>query len=121
MADEGERWETVTGDNAFRKREIEALLTVRGEMCHIFTFWCNHIPSGGAERCNREIDALYDRLLAVPMTGLLRERQGLEELNRDWYDNEADERNTKHKQKLLASWQAVWRAMAAIDEEAETT
>ncbi len=96
-------------------------MAARAEICHIFTFWCKHISRENKERCNAQIDALYGRLLAVPMTGLLRKRAGVDEINKDWYENEADEGNTKHKQKLLASWQQVWRDMVAMDEEAETT
>jgi hypothetical protein len=121
MTDEGERWEDVTGENAFRKREIETFGAVRGEMCHLYAFWCRHIPKGGAERANGQLNALYVRLMEVPMTGLLRRRQGADEINKDWYENEEDELNTKHKHKLLASWQQVWRDMVAIDEEAERT
>jgi hypothetical protein len=116
-----ERWERVTAYTAFRKREIEAFVEARAEICHLFTFWCSHIPRADQQRCNAQIDALYDRLLAVPMTGLLRERDGEDEINRDWYENAADEHNTKHKDRLLASWQAVWRDMVAMDAEAVTT
>ena len=128
MAGEEDRWELVTGENEFRKRDIGAFIAVRRDIVDLYVFWCNHMGFCATEyagKFNTKLDELYATVMKVPVWTLALEREGpagvLHYINKDYWEDETNELNEVHRNKVEANALDVWRAMQAIDEEVART
>ena len=127
-ASEGDRWALVTGDNEFRKRDIYALIAVRGDIVALYVFWCNHMgvcPKEYEGKFNSKLDKFYATLMKVPVETLTRQTEGpdgvLRYINKDYWEDETNVLNEVHRNKMEANALDIWRDMQAIDAEVVRT
>ena len=122
-----DQWALVTPDNEFRYRDICALIAVRGDIVNLYAFWCNHIgfSQRGAAVLNAKLDEFYTTLMKVPVHTLTRRKQGrdgeLQYINRDYWQDETNELNEVHRNKIEVNVMDTWRAMQNIDKDVART
>ncbi len=124
----GDRWALVTGENEFRRRDIAAFVAARCDIVDLYVFWCNHMGfcvKEAAENFNKKLDALYATLMLVPVWTLTREVDGpdgvLRYINKYYWEDEANELNRIHRNRVEANARDVWRDMQGIDKEVART
>ena len=125
-----DKWVLATGENAVREAEIEAWIAARGWVVDLYAFWCNHLgfaPAGGREmeaEMSRKLDNLWALLVKVPWSTLTltKDGPGGEEryINRDYYEDESNELNAIHRNKVAENVREVYAAMGAIEREVAT-
>ena len=122
-----DKWALVTGDNAFRQRDIEAFVAARGDIVALYAFWCNHIwcAPAGARELHTKLQELYELLVKVPLWTLTFTRLvpdgELRYINRDYYEDETNELNEIHRNKVEANVRDVYAAIQAIHEDVAST
>ena len=125
-----DKWVLATGENAVREAEIEAWVAARGDVVNLHAWWCNHrgfAPAGGREMqaaMDRKLDNLYALLMKVPWWTLTRAEDGpdgeLRYINRDYYEDETNELNEIHRNKVEENVRDVYAAMDEIAREVAT-
>ena len=125
-----DKWVLSTGENAVREAEIEAWVAARGDVVNLYAWWCNRrgfAPAGGREMqaaMDRKLDNLYALLMKVPWWSLTRAEDGpdgeLRYINRDYYEDETNELNEIHRNKVEENVRDVYAAMDEIAREVAT-